>query len=87
MAPPAALLKSHLASNPALTGLPDNLSDSHKSFWNKYIGDPFKNHIGPRGKKSSNARTWTRDMFTGPFCDEFFPELSPDIRRDYEVAL
>ncbi|KAF8597211.1 hypothetical protein BDV93DRAFT_513527 [Ceratobasidium sp. AG-I] len=83
---PVAVI-SRFASDPALADLPRNLIDEHKVYWNPSIGDDFKNHIGPRGKKSANARTWTREMFIGGFCDQFFNHLSPEQRSDYEAVL
>jgi hypothetical protein len=77
----------HSASNPELADLPLSLSPDHKIYWNAFVGEPFQNHIGPRGKKSSNARTWTREMFTGDFCDRFFESLSPSHRLEYEAVL
>ncbi|KAG8696528.1 hypothetical protein FRC09_008409, partial [Ceratobasidium sp. 395] len=75
---------ARLLANPALAHLPSNLTDEHKMFWNDYVGEPFQNHIGPRGKKSGSAKSYTRNQFVGPFCDKFYPNLSADLRATYE---
>jgi len=72
---------------PAVVDLPHAMTDHHKSFWNAFIGEKFLAHIGPRGKKSANGRTWTREMFLGSFCDELYPDLSPEARDQYECIL
>ncbi|KAG8698264.1 hypothetical protein FRC08_006033 [Ceratobasidium sp. 394] len=76
-----------LAANPALAALADSLTDEHKVFWNDYIGEPFLNQIGPRGKKGESARKWTRKIFIDSFCDRFFPSLSPHSRSKVERLL
>ncbi|KAG8790700.1 hypothetical protein FRC12_011259 [Ceratobasidium sp. 428] len=76
--------EARLAANPALAHLPASLSAEHKIFWNDYIGEPFQKHISPRSKKMGSAKTYTRNMFVGPFCNKFFPELSPELRLTYE---
>jgi hypothetical protein len=80
-------LVSNLQLLPQVVGLPHNLTSDHKAYWNKFIGESFKAHIGPRGKKSANGRTWTREMFIGGFCDELYPQLSPESRNQYELIL
>lgn len=85
--PSATIVKSNFAANLELADLPHTLTDEHKSYWNHFVGEPFKDHIGPRGKKSSNARSWTREVFITEFCDKFFDTLSPEVRSDYETIL
>ncbi|KAG8793304.1 hypothetical protein FRC12_003179 [Ceratobasidium sp. 428] len=75
---------ARLLANPALAHLPSSLTDEHRMFWNDFIGEPFQNHIGPRGKKSGSAKSYTRSQFVGPFCDKFYPNLSADLRSAYE---
>jgi hypothetical protein len=72
---------------PEVAKLPLELTSDHKNYWNKFIGEPFLAHIGPRGKKSANGRTWTREMFVGAFCDELYPQLPPLAREQYELIL
>ncbi|CAE6527001.1 unnamed protein product [Rhizoctonia solani] len=84
-----AAKKSKLVLNllPEVADLPQNLTPDHKVYWNDYVGEPFQAHVGPRGKKTSNARTWTQELFVGPFCDELYPTLSPEARAQYELIL
>jgi hypothetical protein len=86
MAKGDALLSS-LRLLPQVADLPLSLTGDHKAYWNKFIGEPFQAQIGPRGKKSANGRTWTREMFIGVFCDEYYPQLSPEARDQYELIL
>lgn len=67
--------------------VPHSLIDRHRTFLNPLIGAKFLAHIGPRGKKSANGRTWTREMFLTSFCDELYPNLSPEARDQYERIL
>ncbi|KAG8775813.1 hypothetical protein FRC12_001265 [Ceratobasidium sp. 428] len=87
MATHLAKIEARLAANPALAHLPSSLSAEHRTFWNEYIGEPFQKHIGPRGKKLGSAKTYTRNLFVGPFCDKFFSELSPELRLTYEEII
>ncbi|KAG8760734.1 hypothetical protein FRC12_009511 [Ceratobasidium sp. 428] len=79
--------RARARANPDLARIEITLTDEHKLFWNAYVGQPFQDHIGPRGKKMGTARGWTRDLFLTKFCDEFFPTLSAASRQDLEVLL
>ena len=72
---------------PEIVDLPHGLIDRHRTFLNPLIGEKFLAHIGPQGKKSANGRTWTREMFLTSFCDELYPDLSPEARDQYERIL
>ncbi|KAG8719735.1 hypothetical protein FRC09_010685 [Ceratobasidium sp. 395] len=69
----------------ALAGLPTSLTDEHKLFWNDYTGERFRSHIGPRGKKNENGKTYARRIFIEDFCDKFYPSLSTADREKFEA--
>lgn len=85
----ATVKKSKLVTNllPEVADLPSALTADHKIYWNDFIGEPFQTRIGPRGKKSSNARSWTQEQWVGSFCDELYPALSSEARMQYELIL
>ncbi|KAF8594419.1 hypothetical protein BDV93DRAFT_515798 [Ceratobasidium sp. AG-I] len=72
---------------PEVADLPHGLIDRHRTLLNPLIGEIFLAQIGPRGKKSANGRTWTREMFLTSFCNELYPNLSPEARDQYERIL
>ncbi|KAG8689344.1 hypothetical protein FRC08_010994 [Ceratobasidium sp. 394] len=72
---------------PAVARLPQKLRGRPKSFWNKYIGKPFEARIAHRGSKTNTARDWTRQTFTGEFCNEFNSDLNEEERAHYETIL
>ncbi|KAG8719904.1 hypothetical protein FRC09_010423 [Ceratobasidium sp. 395] len=68
-----------------LASLPTSLTDEHKLFWNDYTGERFRSHIGPRGKKNENGKTFARKIFIEDFCDKFYPSLSTADRAKFEA--
>ncbi|KAG8723744.1 hypothetical protein FRC09_001951 [Ceratobasidium sp. 395] len=74
-----------MSTSSALAGLPDSLTDEHKLFWNDYTGERFRSHIGPRGKKNENGKTYARRVFIEDFCDKFYPSLSTADREKFEA--
>ncbi|KAF8691957.1 hypothetical protein RHS03_08684, partial [Rhizoctonia solani] len=72
---------------PEVADLPQSLTPEHKTYCNDFIGEPFQAHVGPQGKKSSNARTWTQELFAGPFCNKIYPTVSQETRAQYELIL
>jgi hypothetical protein len=72
---------------PEVKALPDHLTDDTRPFFNQLVGEPFRSRLGKRGKRSGNGRSWTHDQFVGPFCDEYYPQLSMEAREQYELVL
>lgn len=73
--------------HPAVAALPQDFTEEQKVWWNKYIGKKFRGKVAKRGKKWDNARTWTYNKFIGDFCDDFYPRLSEDERKQYHIII
>lgn len=68
---------------PAVLALPHYPTRLQKQWWNKYIGDPFRNHISSKGNKTDNAVIWVHDIFVQEFCEEKYPQLTEKERKQY----
>jgi hypothetical protein len=80
-------LMASLVKFPNITQLPDSLDHEQKFWLNDYIGERFTAHIGSRGQKTDNARTWTHDLIVGAMCDENYPHLNQAEREQLETII